>query len=292
MITNSDTILGKWNGNKYFVIQKVGQGAIGSIYKAKDEYGNIRAIKMSSDINSITREYNTMKELSSSLIVPKVYEIDDYVANGRTYYYFVMEFIDGMTIKDVMAHSSISLINILGMGTILLKYLEKMHNMGYHYYDIKLDNIIVDRINNKIMFIDYGGVVKLGEGAKEYTPTYTLESWGIYKNITPMKSIMFGVTMVMISMIFNREFNPLTISISNVERQVRSIRIDYNVKTIILKGLKLEYNSLNSYSKELSNIIKRPLHFKNNNKIDKVNILLISSICFCIVSIIIGIKYF
>lgn len=292
MISKGDVVLGRWNGNRYHIIKKIGQGAIGSIYKVRDEQGRIRAIKMSNDISSITREYNTMKELSLSHMVPKVYEIDDYITNDETYHYFTMEFIEGITIKEAMVRGRMPLNSILGMGTILLKYLEKIYNMGYQYYDIKLDNVIVDKINHKIMFIDYGGVVKLGEGIKEYTPTYTLESWGVYKNITPIKSIMFGVTMIMISMIFNSEFNPLTTSIQSVERQVQSIKIDCNVKTILLKGLKLEYNSLDSYNKELSNIIKRPLYLKSNNKIDKINILLIGSICFFAASIIIGIKYF
>ena len=40
------TIVGKWSKKKYYILKEIGQGAVGTVYKVRDDKGNIRALKI------------------------------------------------------------------------------------------------------------------------------------------------------------------------------------------------------------------------------------------------------
>jgi len=84
MIEPGKIIIGKWNSNKYLVLEKIGQGAIGTVYKVKDSNGAVMALKISQEIGSITREYNSMRDLGEIRCIPRIYDIDDYILDNNT----------------------------------------------------------------------------------------------------------------------------------------------------------------------------------------------------------------
>ena len=55
---------GKWNQNKYTIIEKIGEGAFGKLFKGKNARGDTIAIKISSNTSSIAREYYIMYKLN------------------------------------------------------------------------------------------------------------------------------------------------------------------------------------------------------------------------------------
>ncbi len=277
MIRLGKIITGKWNNTEYKVLYKLGQGGIGSVYKVRDSEGNFRALKLSKDITSITREYNVLKELDQIGCVPKVYDIDDYEEYGEVYYFFIMDFVSGCNLKELIERTDVSEKKIIGIGIILLNILEKIYKMGYMYSDIKLENIMLDKNGSDIIFIDFGGAVESQYGVREYTPTYNMHSWGICLDKKYPQSLIFSVTMIIISMLTGREFNPVIHDIRHVVSALYMHNIHTKIKKIVQQALNGGYNSIDEYIVQLKISLRlcnngAPLSYKHK-KSSKHNVL-------------------
>lgn len=250
MLSVLETVIGKWNHNKYTVLSKLGEGGIGAVYKVKDCKGNTRALKISKDINSISREFKMMTKLKSIKSIPRAYDMDDYKKNGNIYYFLVMEYIEGYNIKEILKYSNMKVKDIIGIGIILLNVLEKIHRMGYVYADLKPENIMIDKRGKRVSFIDFGGVVEVGQGIKEYTPAYNILSWGVDgKNNTAY--LVFSVAMIIISILLKKEFNPLVDNLHQIHSHIKLLMIDTKLKKRLIKALRGEINDIKIFKAEL-----------------------------------------
>lgn len=287
------SIIGKWNKNKYIILEKIGEGGIGVVYKVKDKLGKIWALKMSGNANSITREYNIMKEFSNLESVPKVLEMDDYETKKEILYFFVMEFVEGKNLKDYLKNTTIQIREIVGIGLIVLKNLKELINKGYVYTDIKLDNILIDIKTNRLVFIDFGSVIDKEWGVREYTPAYNMISWGIHRNYNHIDGTIFGITMLIISMIFQKEFSPLNNKITGIIKIIKKSDINVLLKKILIKVLQFGYISIDSYEIDLKQLLLKlsiDKNRKSKKSIDIVNLIFIASIGMFLLVSFIGIK--
>jgi len=290
MIEPGKTIIGKWNSNKYSVLEKIGQGAIGTVYKVKDSNGTVMALKISQEIGSITREYSSMKDLGKIRCVPRIYDIDDYILNNNTYYFFTMDYIEGESIKNILKRKNTDLKEVLKLGVILLNILEEIFKEGYIYNDIKLENFLIDKRSKKVVFVDFGGVTCKEYSVREYTPTYNMISWGVRSTNKYPENIIFGVTMIMISLILKAESNPLLEDIRQIYLKIRALTIDESIKRILINGLKANYKELDIYRSDLRWIIAnyKSSIINRTRKLDLVNIIFMFSISFFIFTVIVS----
>ena len=91
MKLHGNIITGKWNGNKYKVIGLLGKGGTGRVYKVLDmKSDSYYALKVSEDIQSITKESNMLNKFKHIGAIPKYIELDDYKEGGKTYYFIVI----------------------------------------------------------------------------------------------------------------------------------------------------------------------------------------------------------
>ena len=285
-----EIIKGKWNNNEYLILEKLGQGGIGYVYRVRDKSGNIKGLKISDDINSITREFENMRKCNSINIVPSVYEIDDYKRYGKTFHFFTMDYIYGYNLKQIMNKANISLKDILGICIIILKNLKKIHELGYIYSDIKLENIMIDKNNRKIYLIDFGGLIDKEFGIKEYTPTYSIASWGVNLKHEYSTSMIFGVNMLMTSMILRKEFSPMIESIKDIVENLNKHPLDRNFKRIIINGLYGRLNDVDEYMIKLKQLTYSKDKVNVKASIDLIDIFFKGSIFLFVIVIIICAK--
>ncbi|WP_352418157.1 AarF/UbiB family protein [Proteiniborus sp.] len=256
MLQVKETVIGKWNNNEYTVLSKLGEGGVGAVYKVKDNKGYTRALKISKDINSITREFNMMTKLKSLKNVPRVYEIDDYERNENIYYFLVMEYIEGYNLKEIIKYGSMKVKEIIGIGIILLNILEKFYKMGYVYADLKPENIMIDKRGKKVNFIDFGGVVEENQGIKEYTPAYSILSWEIDGCNDYIAYLVFSVAMIITSMLLKKEFNPLLNNLNQIESRIKLLVLDNRFKKCLIKALRGEIKSIGNFKESLKKSFK------------------------------------
>ncbi len=279
-------IKGKWNNKKYKLIKLIGSGNFGKVYKAIDSRKKVIAIKISKDLLSITNEYNAMVKLKNMPFVPKVYDFDDLEWGGEVCHFIVMDYIHGENLKEIDTKRKLNPQIIFKLGEVLINILREIDETGYKYTDIKLENIILDKRGN-VYFVDFGCLVEKGKPTKEYTPPYNINSWNINFKYDYEISTLFSVTMIMVSLIGKKEFNPLICSLEQVIVKINDLPLKNREKQFLIDGLKGKFKNFNEYKNSLSSLIKGK---KSYNGLSKIDYILAVSIVSFVFVIIIGIK--
>jgi serine/threonine-protein kinase len=149
---------GKWNNNQYKILNLLGIGGIGQVYKIEDIKSNERwALKISREMQSITKEYDMLNRFSHIGLVPKVKEIDDFSYGNNKLYYIVMDYIEGKNLKEYIKRKPVNIKASIGLTLLIGKTFLILHKNHFIFGDLKLENLMIDTKNNLIKIIDLGG---------------------------------------------------------------------------------------------------------------------------------------
>lgn len=216
-----DEIKGMWTGKSYIILKRLGAGGVGEIYLVEDKEGRRLALKLSDDIISITKEYNFLCRLKHKNFIPKAFDLDDFINQGKIYHYFTMEYIEGNNLKAVIKNSHLNFETKLGIVSIIIEAIRQINEAGYIYTDLKHENIMIDEKNKLIKLIDLGSLVEIGNDVKEYTPMYDRLCWGKGRRIADLSYQIFVIAILFMSMLLNRSLDP---DKEKLEMAIKSLR--------------------------------------------------------------------
>lgn len=283
-------INGKWNKCRYKIIKTIGQGGVGTIYKGVDELGKVVAIKVSDDINSITREYEFLKSLNT-VYTPSVYDIDDFLINKRNKYFFVMEYIEGENIKEYMKNKVLSKEFIWHIGYSIASILFYIHKKGMIYGDIKAQNIMITR-DKKVKIVDFGSICEKGCSIREYTALYDRSKFEKGLRVADELYDLFSLNILIINMILGQEVST-ELSIKKRLKKCIQRGISKGEIKLISDAIDGKIN-MSLYLKEINKIkslYKNKKAYEINRRMDKItNFMLISSIAFFFITLIMNIR--
>lgn len=143
-------------GNKYKLLNQIGEGSFGKIFEAEHILTNDRvAIKIEKkDVKSILKhEANIYYKCKNIKEIPTLRMF----GTESNYNYIVMDLLN--TSLDKLRENKggrISLIETLSMSIQLINCLEKLHTIGIIHRDLKPENIMTSMRENNYYLIDFG----------------------------------------------------------------------------------------------------------------------------------------
>jgi len=142
-IAPKDPLIGQTVAGRYVVLDRVGDGGMGTVYKARqDPVGRMVALKvllpeLTRDELKLKRFINEARILSQLRHPNTVSCIDTgQMDNGRLF--IVMEFVHGGTLRDLMDQGRLSQSAALRITRQILQSLSEAHAQGIIHRDLKV----------------------------------------------------------------------------------------------------------------------------------------------------------
>ena len=271
---------GKMLGNRYEILEQVGNGGMATVYKAKCHILNrFVAVKVLRDEfttdEEFVKRFNTEAQSAASLTHPNIVSVYDVGSEGDLHY-IVMELIKGKTLKEIINEDgAISWKWSVNVAIQIASALETAHKNNIIHRDIKPHNIIITE--DGIAKVTDFGIAKAVSNSTITAFGSTIGSVHYFSpehakgGFTDPKSDLYSLGVVLYEMVTGKvPFNadtPVSVALKHMqEKPTEPIEINSSipksVNDIIMKAMQkdisLRYQTATEMLRDLSRAIKNP----------------------------------
>ncbi|PIH02871.1 Stk1 family PASTA domain-containing Ser/Thr kinase [Clostridium combesii] len=275
-------MIGTKLGNRYELLEKVGEGGMATVYKAKCHYLNrFVAIKILKDqfcsdkefVEKFKREATSVASLSDNNIV-NIYD----VGSENNIHYIVMEYVDGKTLKELIVEKGkIDPKETVRISKQIASALVCAHRNNIIHRDIKPHNILVTK-EGIVKVTDFG----IAKASNSATITNSSKVMGSAHYFSPeqakgsfvdSRTDIYSLGIVMYEMLvgkvpFDGE-SPVSVAVKHIQNEVVAPKeiddkIPESLNSLVLKCL--EKNPVKRYQ-TIKNLEEDLARIENNENI-------------------------
>lgn len=270
-------------GNRYELIEKIGGGGMALVYKARCRLLNrFVAVKILREEfigdEEFLRRFEVEAQSAASLSHPNIVPIYD-VGNENNIFYIVMEYIDGITLKEYIARNGLlDWKDAVKIAIQICSAIEHAHSKQIIHRDIKPQNILMTK-EGIAKVTDFG----IARAVNSSTITMVGSTIGSVHYFSPEqarggyideKSDLYSLGIVIYEMITGRMpfdgESPVAIALKHIQdKPVQPIELNRNVPSalndIVIKAIKKEQSSRYQTAAEMLEDLYRVLKEPNGN---------------------------
>ncbi|WFA09810.1 Stk1 family PASTA domain-containing Ser/Thr kinase [Tissierella sp. Yu-01] len=281
-------------GNRYEIIEKIGEGGMAIVYKAKCHLLNrFVAIKVLRDeftddeqfIGKFRRESQAAASLSHPNIM-NIYDVGAEEIDSKKIHYIVMEYINGYTLKEIIrSKGKLTAEETIKYSLQMAEALQHAHRNSIVHRDIKPHNIMITD-DNRIKVTDFG----IARAVTSSTVTTTSNVLGSVHYFSPEqarggytdeKSDIYSLGIVMYEMITGKVpydgESPISVALKHIQEEiVLPSQIDNtvpaNLESIIMKCVQKRqsdrYGNITELISDLKGIKSNDIKSLSDNDIE------------------------
>ena len=167
----TDRIIGEVLANRYQIETRLGEGAMGAVYKAKHvKVGRAFAVKVLHskllEDSKVAQRFEREAELAGRLRHPNVVGVVDVGDTNDGLRYMVMDFANGPDLASLLGEAPMPAPRVMNLTRQLLEGLYHAHEAGLIHRDFKPENVIVEKDAHGVevpRIVDFG-IAILREG--------------------------------------------------------------------------------------------------------------------------------
>ncbi len=275
-------MIGKILGGRYEIIEKIGEGGMAEVYKAKchllNRYVAVKILKPEyAKDETFVKRFRREAQSAAALTHANIVSVYDVGAEGDINY-IVMELLESKTLKDyIEEHGAMPSDLVLKISAQIASALETAHKAHIIHRDIKPQNIVLNK--NMVAKVTDFGIAKITN-----VPSATITSFGSTMGsvhyfspehakggYTDEKSDIYSLGVVMYEMATGKlpfdADSPVSVALKQIQEDpIPPIDVNSNVSPalnqIILKALQkstaLRYQNATEVISDISQALLRP----------------------------------
>ncbi|MGV8979675.1 Stk1 family PASTA domain-containing Ser/Thr kinase [Clostridium sp.] len=274
-------MIGKLLLNRYELLEKIGEGGMGTVYKAKCHLLNrFVAVKiLKAELNNdedfvarFKREATSIARLSH----PNIVNVHD-ASEEEHINFIVMEYIDGKTLKEVIKENGrLSSLETVNIAFQVSKALECAHKSKIIHRDIKPDNIMIME-DNVVKVMDFG-IAKVDDARTATNSNNVMGTVRYFSpeqakgNIVDCRTDIYSLGIVMYEMVtgqvpYNAD-SAISIAMMHIQEPVIPPKeiikdIPENVNGVILKCMEKEPIKRYQTAREMADVLEKIKEYSN-----------------------------
>ncbi len=166
----------------------IGSGGMGAVYKARQpELDRLVAVKILPQVPDQAEAYEQRFIREARALAkmnhPNIVTVFDF-GKSQGLYYFIMEYVEGTTLRDVINGGNLSAQDSLAIVSQLCDSLQFAHEEGIVHRDIKPENILLDQ-RGRVKVADFGLAKLVGSDSTSENLTGTHQVMGTMRYMAP-----------------------------------------------------------------------------------------------------------
>ncbi|HEY8901411.1 MAG TPA: DUF4019 domain-containing protein [Chthoniobacterales bacterium] len=235
------------------ILELIGRGGMGAVYRARQrELDRIVALKILppgiGDDPAFAERFAREARALARLNHPNIVTLFEYGRAEDGSYFFLMEFVDGLNLRQLLAAERVSPREALAIVPQICDALQFAHDHGIVHRDIKPENILLDR-GGRVKVADFGLAKLIGSVAEDPgermttsgeltgagrvlgTPSYMAPEQTAQPDAVDHRADIYALGVVFYQMLTGE------LPERQIEPPSRKVRIDVRLDEVVLRAL-------------------------------------------------------